>query len=115
LRRLSIGLVGIAALLALASNASAAAFGYVWPSIGWSYGQSASSQYDSVWKDNWFQKSAPGYDTVATLIDNTSYSWHGTVRNTFQVTMAQWQSSAVKKAYVRSYASGFTGNCLVWG
>ena len=99
--------------LVLASTALAS-FGYVWPSRSWSYGQDASSTYSSTWKRNWFQKNAPGYDTSVTFIDNVKYSWHNTVRNTYMVTATDWYSSSVKKAYARSYASGFSGNCVVW-
>ena len=113
MRRILVLTATLAAALALASTAFAS-YGYVWPSRSWSYGQDASSSYSSTWKRNWFQKSRAGFDTAVTFIDNVSYSWHNTMRNTFQVTAAEWWSSAVKKAYARSYASGFTGNCVVF-
>ena len=91
-----------------------AGYGYVWPARAWSNGQDGSSTYSSAWKRNWFQKSGQGYDTTATFIDNVSYSWHNTVRNTWAVTATQWTSSVVKKAYARSYSSGFTGSCIVF-
>jgi hypothetical protein len=103
----------LAAALTLASSALAT-YGYVWPSRSWSYGQDAGSTYSSSWKRNWFQKSAQGYDTSVTFIDNVGYGWHNTVRNRYQVTATDWYSTAVKKAYARSYASGFSGNCVVW-
>ena len=105
--------ITISVALALAPVALAD-LGYVWPSRAWSYGQDASSPYSSTWKRNWFQKSKAGYDTSVTFIDNVSYGWHNTVRNTWAVTATDWYSSAVKKAYARSYASGFWGNCVVW-
>jgi hypothetical protein len=112
-RRALVLATALVAALTFASTASAT-YGYVWPSRSWSYGQDASSSYSSTWKRNWFQKSSQGYDTSVTFIDNVSYSWHDTVRNTYMVTATDWYSSAVKKAYARSYASGFSGNCIVW-
>ena len=105
--------VTLAATLVLASTALAS-YGYVWPSRSWSNGQDASSTYSSAWKRNWFQKSGGGYDTSVTFIDNISYAWHRTVRNTYQVTATDWFNSTVKKAYARSHASGFSGNCVVF-
>ena len=47
----------------------------------WSCFCDGSSPYASQWIENWFVKSTSGIsDTMVTLIDNTSYSWHGTVR-----------------------------------
>ena len=113
MRRILMLVVTLAAALTLASTALAS-YGYVWPSRGWSSGQEASSTFSSAWKRNWFQKNAAGFDTSVTFIDNVSYSWHRTVRNTYQVTATDWFVANVKKAYARSYASGFTGNCVVF-
>ena len=107
-------LVTTLAIASAFASSALASYGYVWPSRSWSYGQDAGSSYSSAWKRNWFQKSGGGYDTAVTFIDNVSYSWHRTVRNTYQVTATDWFDSAVKKAYARSYASGFTGNCVVF-
>ena len=105
--------VTLALALALVPTAFAD-LGYVWPSRAWSSGQDASSPYSSTWKRNWFQKGSQGYDTSVTFIDNVSYSWHNTVRNTWAVTATEWYSSAVKKAYARANVGGFWGNCVVW-
>ena len=42
----------------------------------WPPGNGGSSSY-SNWFYNFFSKSAGGYDTTVTFIDNVSYSWHG--------------------------------------
>jgi hypothetical protein len=81
----------------------------------WSCPCDGSSPYASQWIENWFVKSTSGVsDTMVTLIDNTSYSWHGTVRSTAATQKAWWVSSAVKKGYCKFYGgTAFNGSCFV--
>jgi hypothetical protein len=111
-RGLLVGLLALALLL----PGVAAAVGYAYAENWyWMYpGKSAGSSFNSAWRHNWFIKKYPGYDTTVTFIDNTTYSWHATVRNDWQTTPTTWSSGAVKKAHCRSNtAVNFSGTCAV--
>ena len=111
-------LVALAAALAGALATAAIAFAstntYRGP-MYWSCPCDGSSPYGSQWIENWFVKSTSGIsDTMVTLIDNTSYSWHGTVRSTASAQKAWWVSSIVKKGYCKFYGgTAFNGSCFV--
>lgn len=98
--------------LVTATTSWAGATGYAGPKIWWA-GGTGSSAYSSSWWRNAFNKSG-GNDGTVTFIDNVSYSWHNTVRNTSEVTYTTWFSSQVKKAHCRANQSGFSGGCWVF-
>jgi hypothetical protein len=79
----------------------------------WSAGESAGSSYSSGWKYNYFFKQGSGYDTTVTFIDNVSYSWHATVRNTSSTTYTYWFVSDVKRGHCRVNSGYFAGSCVV--
>jgi spermidine/putrescine-binding protein len=107
-------ILALAVALALAFSASAWA-GYtsyaVWSY--WSPGQGAGSSFSSSWYENAFYKNY-GFDTTVTFIDNVSYSWHATVRNSGTYTHTHWLSSQVKRAHCRANAYGSYGACTVY-
>jgi hypothetical protein len=109
MRRASLSLV--LAFLALALAASAGATIYAGPQQ-WYSGQSAGSSYGK-WTSSDFAKVSSGYDTTATFIDNVTYSWHGTVRNTAQVTHAYYFGPETRKGHCRAHVSYFWGSCAV--
>jgi hypothetical protein len=115
-RRLVAVATALAGFLISAVVAFAATNTYRGP-MYWSCLCDGSSPYASQWIENWFVKSTSGIsDTMVTLIDNASYSWHGTVRNTASAQKAWWVSSAVKKGYCRFYGgTAFNGSCFVAG
>jgi hypothetical protein len=80
----------------------------------WSIGSSGNSSYSGNWYENIFFKDYAGYDTTVTFIDNTSYSWHNTVRNTLKQTRTTWNNTAVKRAHCVSHVGGFYGLCSVY-
>ena len=113
-RHLVILLACIAGFLGAAASAYAASSVYRGP-MYWSCYCDGSSSYSSQWWDNYFIKDSNGVsDTMVTLIDNVTYSWHGTVRNTASQQKAWWVSSVVKKGYCKFYSgTAFNGSCLV--
>lgn len=101
------------ALVALVlAGAALAATTYAGPQQ-WSAGQSAGSSFSSGWTYNYFFKYGSGYDSTVTFIDNVSYSWHATVRNTSSTTYTYWWVSTVKKGHCRANVGGFSGSCVV--
>jgi hypothetical protein len=92
-------------VLALAVSASswAGSVGY-YSSPYWSPGMGGSTAFGSGWFYNVMNKTAM-FDSTITFIDNTSYSWHSTVRGPGQYLTTHWLSSAVKKAHCRSNVS----------
>ena len=105
--------VAVAALwAATAAMAGASAFIY---GHYWFNGQSASSSFSPSWYRASFNKPSSGYDTTITLIDNVTYSWHGTRRSSEVVTWSDaWFSSASKKGYCKAWSSHFYGSCYVY-
>jgi len=102
------------AALATATSAFAGASAFIYGHY-WSAGQSASSAYSSSWYKASFNKQSGGYDTTITLIDNVSYSWHGTHRDSNLVTFSDaWFSSVGKKGYCKAWSSNFYGSCYVY-
>lgn len=112
MRRLSMVMLAIAVALIAATTAFAS---YQYAGYrSWGFLQDASSSYASNWTQNWFQKDLQGFDTTVTFIDNSSYSWHNTVRNTFKTTATTLTWSGTTKAYCQSHTSGFFGSCTVY-
>jgi len=105
----------VVAALATAASAFAGSTAFIYGHY-WYAGQDASSAYSSSWYKASFNKQAGGYDTTITLIDNVSYSWHGTHRDTHLVTWTDaWFSSIGKKGYCKSWSSApFYGSCYVY-
>jgi len=99
--------------LVIAAVAGAGTSTYVGPQY-WPPGNGGSSSY-SNWSYNFFSKSAGGYDTTVTFIDNVSYSWHRTVRNTAKDQYTFWvgPSGMQRKGHCLSHAGGFNGSCWV--
>jgi hypothetical protein len=103
----------LAFALALCSSAWAGSVGY-YSSPYWYSGQGASTSFGSAWFQNVMTKSAM-FDSTITFIDNTSYSWHSTVRGPGTYLTTHWLSSAVKKAHCRSnVTSSASGACTAW-
>jgi hypothetical protein len=106
------GAVACALVFAASALAGPHAFAYGWY---WYAGMDASSSYSASWYKVSFNKANSGYDTTVTMIDNVSYSWHGTARNSNLVTWSDaWFSSVVKKGYCKAHESNFYGSCYVY-
>jgi hypothetical protein len=67
-------------------------------------GTASSSSYSSAWRIE-FSGAVGWADRTVTLIDNTSYSWHGTSRGTGDLVTARWSSAAVKKGFCRLHGT----------
>jgi hypothetical protein len=100
-------------VLATAGAALAADQTYAGPQQ-WSTNASAGSSYGSGWIRNYFFKQSSGYDTTVTFIDNVSYSWHATVRNSSHTTYTSWWVSNVKRGHCRAHVGYFWGSCAVF-
>jgi hypothetical protein len=98
--------------LALATAAVAGTSTYAGPKQ-WSANEGAGSSYCSSWFYNFFTKQGSGYDTTVALIDNVSYGWHNTVRNTSSTTYTWWGGGQVKKGHCRANVGYFWGSCWV--
>ncbi|MDH4350448.1 MAG: hypothetical protein OEW56_04810 [Gemmatimonadota bacterium] len=85
---------------------------YAGPQV-WSTGQSGGSSFSSNWHGNDFTK-ASSADTTVTFIDNVTYGWHNTVRNSNTLTHTYWGTSDVKKGHCIAHVSGFSGSCYVY-
>jgi hypothetical protein len=106
--------LALALALALVFSAGALAGSFTYANQYWSAGQGAGTYYSSSWFQNRFNKSAPGFDTTITFIDNISYGWHSTVRGPGQFLETHWLSSQVKKAHCRANVSNFNGICVAY-
>jgi hypothetical protein len=105
-------LVAAAAVVGLVLAATAlGATTYAGPRQWWA-GQGAGSSF-SKWTWNDFAKVSSGYDTTVTFIDNVSYSWHATVRNSSMVTHTAYWGPEVRKGHCRANVGGFWGSCIV--
>jgi len=93
--------LGVAALMSLtiASGALAGIYAGPWQ---WSAGQGAGTGFSSTWHENWFSTYGSGYDKSVTFIDNKSYGWHNTVRN----------SSGTTRTYAPFPPGAFKGHCV---
>ena len=95
------------------AGAALATEGYGGSPRYWYPGDSAGSSWSSGWTYNGFNKATSGYDTTVTFIDNVSYGWHATVRNTGMVTYTNWWSSQTKKGHCRANTGYHWGGCYV--
>ncbi len=110
MRKLILLLVVAGALVVVSTSLAAVAYGgprYWYP------GDAAGSSYSSSWTHNSFSKATGGYETTVTFIDNVSYAWRATVRNSDMVTYTNWWSSQVKKAHCKAHAGHHWGDCHV--
>jgi len=112
MKQLSVTLAVLLVALVLATAAAAGATQYA--GAHWLPGGTGGSSFSSSWWRNAFNKASGGHDTTVTFIDNVSYSWHETVRNTSLVTSTVWFSSQVKKAHCRANTGYFNGACWVF-
>jgi hypothetical protein len=114
MRKLILALAPAVLALVIVAVAGARTSTYVGPQY-FPPGNGGSSSY-SNWFYNFFSKSANGYDTMVTFIDNVTYSWHRTVRNTSKDQYTYWSgapSSMQRKGHCLSYMGGFNGSCWV--
>jgi hypothetical protein len=112
MKRLIVVLAMAAAVLVAVQAAAASYYGYAGPKY-WYPGETGGSYFSSSWRHNHFNKERSGLDTTVTFIDNVSYGWHATVRNTSLVTETSWWTSAAKKAHCRAHSGYFNGGCWV--
>lgn len=112
MRKLGAGLVVAVAALALVGAALAGATTYAGPKQ-WSQNEGAGSAFSSSWQYNYFFKNGSGHDATVTFIDNVTYSWHATVRNTSSTTYTYWFVSTVKRGHCRANSAYFWGSCAV--
>ena len=110
MKRLTVTTAAVLAALTLGTAALAGSTQYA-AAASWMPGGTGASSYSSGWWRNAFNKASGGHDTTVTFIDNVSYSWHETVRNTSLVTSTVWWSSQVKKAHCRANSGYFAGAC----
>ncbi len=94
--------------LTLASSALAGIYAGPWK---WSAGQGAGSSFSDHWLENYFGTYGSGYDKTVTFIDNKSYGWHNTIRNTKGQTTTYPPYPGVYKAHCVANISGFYGSC----
>jgi hypothetical protein len=113
MKRLAVALAVLLAALAIASAALAGATTYAGPKY-WYPGQSAGSSFSSGWTYNYFFKPTSGYETTVTFIDNVSYGWHATVRNTATATYTYWFTNQVKKGHCIAHRGYHNGSCVVY-
>lgn len=111
MRRL-IFVLAFALALVLSAAALAGTTAYAGPRY-WMANESGGSSYSASWWRNAFNKQSSGFDTTVTFIDNVSYGWHQTVRNTSMVTYTTWWSSQTKRAHCRANQGYFNGGCWV--
>jgi hypothetical protein len=103
----------LASALVFVGSALAGVETYAGPRY-WYPGEGGGSSYRASWYRNAFNKATSGYDTTVTFIDNTSYGWHQTVRNTDMVTYTLWFSSQVKRGHCRANRGYHWGGCYVF-
>lgn len=106
------GIAAAVVALALATTALAGTTGYAGPRY-WMPNETGASAYSTSWWRNAFNKPSSGYDTTVTFIDNVSYGWHNTVRNTSMVTYTTWWSSQSKKGHCRAHSGYHWGGCWI--
>jgi hypothetical protein len=107
---------GVALLVAMAAlvftSTAVAAYAYAGPRY-WYPGEAAGGSWSSGVTYNGFNKATSGYDTTVTFIDNVSYGWNATVRNSEMVTYTRWWSNQVKKPHCRAHRGYHWGGCHV--
>ncbi len=108
--------VPLACLLAVAAVfagiALAATYERHLPAGFYPYWTASSSSFSSSWvRENSY--TTQWVERTVTLIDNVSYSWHGTTRGAAPEINARWSSGPVKKGYCKLHSSG-TVACTVF-
>jgi hypothetical protein len=109
--RLAIALVPFVVAFVLVTSALAATT-YAGPKQWWP-NEGAGSSYSAGWDGNYFSKYSSGYDTTVTFIDNVTYGWHATVRNSSSTTYTYWWADQVKRGHCRANVGYFSGSCWV--
>lgn len=95
-----------------ATTAFAATYERFLPAGFYPYGTSAGSSFNSIWVRS-HSYTTTQTDRTVTLIDNVTYSWHGTTRGTATEINARWDNSTVKKGHCILHTSG-TVACTVF-
>jgi len=115
MKRLAVVAVLLLASFILASAAVAAI--YAGPRQ-WYAGQTASTGFSPSWVRNAFGTYGSGYDKTVTFIDNKSYSWHNTVRNTsgWTETYAPYSPffQITDKGHCKANVGSFWGSCNIY-
>lgn len=101
------------AVVSLAITSAAFAGIYAGPRQ-WYSGESAGSSFSSSWLRNYFSTYGSGYDKTVTFIDNKSYGWHNTIRNTSQTTQTYPPYPGTFKGHCRANISYFYGSCSIY-
>ena len=78
----------------------------------WSPGSGAGTSYSATWLRNYFSTYGSGFDKTVTFIDNVSYGWHRTVRNTHQTTETYPPFTGTYKGHCLAHAY-FWGSCTI--
>ena len=113
MRALAAASVALVLVAVFASSAYAVSV-YAGPKQ-WMAGQGAGSSFSSGWSWNDFAKYGSGHETTVTFIDNVSYGWHATVRNSADTTHTYWGwNGTARKGHCLAHASYFSGSCYVY-
>lgn len=107
-------MVALACLLTALALSSAAFAGIYAGPKQWFAGEGAGTAYSSGWLRNFFSTYGSGWDKTVTFIDNRSYAWHNTVRNTSQTTTTYPPYPGTFKGHCRANASYFWGSCTIY-
>ena len=110
MRRLS----ALACALVVFLIASAALAGIYAGPKQWYAGQGAGTAFSSKWLRNEFATYGSGYDKTVTFIDNISYGWHNTRRNTSQTTSTYPPYPGTYKGHCVANVSWFYGSCSIY-
>ena len=115
MKRLAV--VAVLLLVSLIVVSSAVAAIYAGPRQ-WYAGQTASTAFSPTWIRNAFSTSGSGFDKTVTFIDNVSYSWHNTVRNTSSWTETYAPYSPFRvitdKGHCKANVGYFWGSCSIY-
>lgn len=102
--------VAAAAIVAAGVVAAVAYAGYIYLPAG--YHTSAdvgNSTYSTSWSSSTNYSPDCCFDKQVTLIDNVTYSWHGTARNTNNSTIANWYEPSIgKKGHCQHFMGGYS-------
>jgi hypothetical protein len=110
MKRLHVTLALTLVSLAVAGAAFGGATTYAGPKQ-WAPGEGYGSSYSASWLVNHFSTYGSGYDKTVTFIDNRSYRWHNTVRNTKSETETYSVAGMTDKGHCLAHTWGFWGSC----
>jgi hypothetical protein len=111
-RRLAAVSIAVVVVAVFASSAYAVSV-YAGPKQ-WTAGEGAGSSF-SDWSRNDFAKYGSGHESTVTFIDNVTYGWHATVRNSADTTHTFWGWNGMRrKGHCLANASYFSGSCYVY-